>query len=143
MRRQVQRVTREGVHDELYAFRRDAFDALLNDVIGVLIPDASKDVSVELGDERRLPLRVDHLQRLLHDAAPVHLQRHRHDVTLERRRERRARLVAPALEHFLNDVIAEDVRHERARGGSTSANTAAVSSSVAVSSFFWMNRLPC
>ena len=31
-------MTREGVHDELYAFRRDAFDALLNDVIGVLIP---------------------------------------------------------------------------------------------------------
>lgn len=48
-------------------------DALLDDVVAVLVVDAEQDVSPELGDDLQREARREHLQGLLHHSAAVDL----------------------------------------------------------------------
>ncbi len=64
---------RRAPDDELDRRRRDALDALLDDVIAVLVLHASEDVAVELVDEHGLLVPGQEANRLLDDAAAVHL----------------------------------------------------------------------
>jgi len=114
---QRQHVAVERLDDELNLRRRHALDALLHDVVAVLVADAPRDVALELGDERALRVLVDHFERLLNHATSVHLQRQRQDVALELARDGVDLLRGAVREELLHDVVPEHVRHERVRGG--------------------------
>ncbi len=58
----------ESVDEELEGDGVDALDALLDDVVPVLVLDALEDVAVELLDQLALQLAGDRLQRLLNPA---------------------------------------------------------------------------
>lgn len=77
MRAQCEHLAGERAYDELQRSRLDAFDALLNDVIPVLILDALQDMPVQFAHDLLLLLRADRLQCLLYDSAAVHLKRQR------------------------------------------------------------------
>lgn len=64
----------ERVDDELQRVRLYALDALLDNVIPVLILDALQHVAVQLADNLLLVLGRDGLQSFLDHTAAVHLQ---------------------------------------------------------------------
>lgn len=105
----------ERVDDELQLERVHALDALLHDVVAVLVLDALQHVAVELAHDLLLLLRRDGLERLLDHATAVHLERERQDVAADLLRERRLLLRRAELEELLDDVVAEHVRHEGVR----------------------------
>lgn len=62
-----------GVLRALLGLEREHLDALLDDVVAVLVVHALEHVALELGHQREQPLHADHLKRLLHHAATIHL----------------------------------------------------------------------
>mmetsp|Transcript_14632 Transcript_14632/g.17552 ORF Transcript_14632/g.17552 Transcript_14632/m.17552 type:complete len:91 (+) Transcript_14632:93-365(+) len=64
----------ERFDDKLYAGRRDLLNALLYDVIAVLVPHALHHVALKLPHQRNLLVEAQNVDRLLDDPAPVHLQ---------------------------------------------------------------------
>ncbi len=74
VRGQAIHLTLERTDDELEIGRLHALDALLDDVIAVLILDALEDVALEFGDDQLLLIEGDALQGLLDHTTAVHLQ---------------------------------------------------------------------
>ena len=62
------------VNDELEALWLDGLDALLNNVVPVLVFDALDDATLQLGDDKLLLVQGDALKRLLDHTATVHLE---------------------------------------------------------------------
>ena len=64
----------ESRDDEVEVCRVDALDALLDDVVAVLVFDALQDVALQLGDDDLLLIPGNALQGLLDHPTAVHLQ---------------------------------------------------------------------
>ena len=62
------------LRDELDLLWGDPLDAFLNDMVSILIFDASKNVPIKLLDKGNLLVNLDLLQRLLNNPAPIHLK---------------------------------------------------------------------
>ena len=69
----------ECLNNELEAGRLHSFNALLNDVVSVLVFDAFDDVAFQFGNDEFLLVQGNTFQGLLNDATPVHLQGERLD----------------------------------------------------------------
>ena len=65
----------EGVDNKLNLLWGDLLDALLDNVVAVLVLNAAEDVAVELFDHGNLLREIDLLQGLLDHPAAVHLER--------------------------------------------------------------------
>ena len=55
--------------------RLNALDALLDDVVAILVLDAAHDVALDLLGNHPLLLQGQHFQGFLNDSATIHLQR--------------------------------------------------------------------
>lgn len=135
VRRQREHLSRKRIQDELDELAGHLLDALLDDVVAVLVLHARHNVSVQLLDQQRLLVAVNHLQRLrkcqtnndtagrtggthlLDDAASVHLHGERHDVANKLLRKTALLLRAAVLKELLDDIVAKDVGHQRERLG--------------------------
>lgn len=123
-------------YDELDAFTRATFDALLNDVIAILILDAFDNVAFELARDLHLILGRETLDGFLNHTAAVHLQGERENIAsdalgkvalvlrcaeleefLARNKKNEGEEWKSLLEPYLNDVVAEDVGHQLRRIG--------------------------
>ena len=67
----------KGADDKLKGTWLHALDALLYDMITILVFHALENVAIEFTHDLLLLLRSDRLQRFLNDSAAIHLQRER------------------------------------------------------------------
>lgn len=102
----------EGVDDELESIRLDTFNALLHDVISVLVFDALQHVPFEFANNFLLLLAWNAFQSLLNHTAPVHLQGEVENVAFDLGGQLGSLLLCAVFEELLNDVISEHVRHQ-------------------------------
>lgn len=100
----------------LQCVRIDALDALLNNVVPVLVFDTLQHVPVQLSHYLLLLLGGYWLERLLYHPTSVHLQRERQDVAPDLLRQSRLLFRRAELKELLNDIVAKNVRHEGVRG---------------------------
>ena len=107
----------EGINDKLNLLRGDPLDALLDDMIAILVLDAAEDVAVELFDHSDLMVKVDLLQGLLDDPAAVHLERELQNMASSFRGEHRLLVIVAVLEKLLDDVVPKNVGHQLEGGG--------------------------
>mmetsp|Transcript_27421 Transcript_27421/g.52220 ORF Transcript_27421/g.52220 Transcript_27421/m.52220 type:complete len:394 (-) Transcript_27421:377-1558(-) len=115
VRGQLQHVAEKRRHHKCQVLRSHSLDALLDDVVAVLVAHAPLHVPVQLLNELQLLGLLYHLQRLLHYAAAVHLQTQRQHVALELLREHPPLRGGAMLEKLLDHVVAKHVRHQRQR----------------------------
>jgi hypothetical protein len=79
----VSHLSLEGVNDKLKTRRINGLDALLDDVVSVLILNALEHGLLQLGDNPLLLLQWDALQGLLDHATAVHLEGERLNIRTE------------------------------------------------------------
>jgi hypothetical protein len=68
-------LVRDFLKDELDRFCLDALDALLHDMVPVLVLNAAHDAPLELRDEKQLLVPLNRDERFLNDAAAVDVER--------------------------------------------------------------------
>mmetsp|Transcript_21722 Transcript_21722/g.47599 ORF Transcript_21722/g.47599 Transcript_21722/m.47599 type:complete len:265 (-) Transcript_21722:558-1352(-) len=103
-------LTKEGIHDETNAIRRKSLNALLNDMVPMLVFNALQDMALQLTDQQYLLLDGNGIQRLLNHSAPVHLEGKFQDLSHQLLRQDAALIRIAILEKLLDDIVAKDVR---------------------------------
>merc|ERR1719183_136364 len=98
--------------DEPDALRRQGVDALLDDVIPMLVLNAFHDVTGQLIDERDLLVSGDLVENLLHDAAAVEVHRKLDDAAGELLRESLLALDSAVVENLLYHATSEGIGEE-------------------------------
>mmetsp|Transcript_13139 Transcript_13139/g.37290 ORF Transcript_13139/g.37290 Transcript_13139/m.37290 type:complete len:384 (-) Transcript_13139:945-2096(-) len=104
-------------HNKMYELRRDAFDALLDDVVAILVLDTLHHITHELRYNRALLLHIDDLKSLLDHTATVDLQGEVQNVASQRLAKQFDLAVRAVLKELLDDVVTEHVHHEAERMG--------------------------
>lgn len=102
----------EGIHDELDEMRWYFLDALLDDVVAVLVLDALHYIALEFLDELSLLVYLNNLKCLLDHSASVHLHREVEDMASELVGENATLLRCTVLEELLNYIVSKHIDHQ-------------------------------
>mmetsp|Transcript_40643 Transcript_40643/g.94308 ORF Transcript_40643/g.94308 Transcript_40643/m.94308 type:complete len:229 (+) Transcript_40643:1055-1741(+) len=88
-------------------------NALLDNMVAVLVTHALHDMTFKLLQERGLKLPLNHFDCLLHHPAPVHVERERKHPPPHGRGEGGPLVVCPPLHKLLDHVVSKEVSHQR------------------------------
>ena len=129
MNTQVLNLTSKCLEHKRYVVSMASLDGLLDNVVSVLILDASQDILFQFAHKRRLLIveymlesltglvsgdktEIDHGTNLLYNTTTIHLERQVQDTSLHLVGQNLLLVLIAMLEELLNDIVSEDISHK-------------------------------
>jgi hypothetical protein len=122
-------LTSESLENERYVVGVATLDGLLNDMISVLVLDASQNVLFQFANQWCLLIveymlesltrsvsedvtEASHDTNLLHNTTSIHLERQIQNTPLHLVGQNLLLVLIAMFEEFLDDIVSEDISHE-------------------------------